>query len=74
MEPSKVGDSIRTMRKTHSAMISPQDPKMEAKNPMQLKGAMDVDSIPSLVIKPMIPTLVEDKEPTPMTEHMHIDP
>jgi hypothetical protein len=47
---------------------------MEVENPMQPEGVVDVDAIPSPVIEPVSPTVVEEKEPTPVTEQMEIDP
>jgi len=41
---------------------------------MQPEGVVDVDAIPSLINEPMIPTMVEEQDPTPMKEQMKIDP
>jgi hypothetical protein len=52
----------------------PQEAKIEEKNPAQPKGIVDADAIPSLVIEPLIPTVMEDKDPSPATKKYHIDP
>jgi hypothetical protein len=41
---------------------------------MQPEGVVDVDAIPSPINEPMIPTIVEEQDPTPTTEQMKIDP
>ena len=47
---------------------------MEVENPTQMKGVVDFDSIPCPIIEPMSPTVVEEKEVSPETKHMYIDP
>jgi hypothetical protein len=60
MEPSKVEAPSRIMRKIRSATRSPQEPTMEVENPTQPEGVVDVDTIPSLVIEPVSPIVVEE--------------
>jgi hypothetical protein len=74
MEPPKVGAPRKIARKTCSFMRSPQEPTMETKNHTQLEGVLDVDSISSLIIKLLSPTMVEEQEPAPSTRQMDIDP
>jgi hypothetical protein len=47
---------------------------MEAENPTQLEGVVDVDAIPSKIIKPVSPIMVEEQEPSPTIGKMDIDP
>jgi hypothetical protein len=68
MAPPKVGAPSRIVRKIISVARSLKEPIMEEKNPMQPEGVVDVDAIPSPIIEPMIPTLVEEKEIAPATE------
>jgi hypothetical protein len=71
MAPPKLGDPNRVARKTRSAMNSTQDQAAEGENPNQLEGVVDIDAIPSLVIEPISPMIVEEQNPT--TEEMDID-
>jgi hypothetical protein len=57
-------------RRTCRNNISPKKPKPEIENPMKLEGVLDVDAIPSLIIKKMIPIVVEEKEKSPTKEKM----
>jgi hypothetical protein len=61
MAPPKVGAPSHTARKTHSTTRSPQEKVVKVENPIQLEGVVDVDAIPSPIIEPISPTMVEEK-------------
>jgi hypothetical protein len=52
-------------------MISPQEQAVEGSNPIQPEGVVDVDTITSLVIESVSPTMVEEKVLT--TEEMDVN-
>jgi hypothetical protein len=60
MAPTKVEAPIRTTRKTHSATIYSQKQAVKVENPIQPKGVVYVDAIPSPVIEPVIPTVFKE--------------
>jgi hypothetical protein len=61
MAPPKVGAPSWVARKTCSSTRLPQDTTTEGVNNHQ-EGVVYVGSIPSPVIKPVIPTLVEEHQ------------
>jgi hypothetical protein len=70
MEPLKVEAPTMIEKKTHSATRSSHEPTVEAENLMKMEDVVDVEAIPSLVIEPVTPIVVDKKDPTYVLENM----
>jgi hypothetical protein len=60
MAPPKVRETSKMLRRTQRNNRSLEEPTMERKNPMKTEGVVDVDGIPSPVIEPVSPIVVEE--------------
>jgi hypothetical protein len=71
MAPLKFGAPSQTTRKTRSSTRSRWDTMVEGVN-IQSEREVDVDVIPSPVIEPVSPTLVEEQQ-VPATKEMEVE-